>query len=306
MNKINYTFLLLGMGLFLASCSSQNSSIISGSISLDSNSDSSASESASTSEWGEFSLTSETGAANISVSGNVYTIINSVDDTEYVASGELLEGKIIFADTSTQSAILRLNNVHITNTTESPIQWLASSKKAKIKTVENTNNIIESGVSGGDAVKSIVSNNNLDVGGAGQLSIISSGTAVNATTITIEDSIELSIESQKYAFSAKELVFGDDPSVDTFIVDIKATEVGLRAELNSSSKKGTIVFNNAGSVTVHDCATGVYAEGSVTVSAGTLVVKDCTAGYSIPTGTFVIATGASVTINGETKDPGTY
>lgn len=319
MNNKIMALMAAGVAFTLASCgslsSSQSDSVSNDSLSEDvSDSESisiedslSPSNSESVSEWPGFTLTSETGASNIVQDGSTYTITNSVDDTEYVASGQLLNGKILFSASSTQSCILRLADAYISNETESPIQWLASAKKIKVKSAENTTNYIYSGIEGDAGIKAITSNNNMDLGGEGVINIVASGSGADASTINVEDGGIINIDAGKNGLLGKEIILGADLVEDTFSLDITAKN-GIKAELNSSNKKGTITFNNVGTVSVHDCEEyGLYADGLVSVTSGTVEINNCALGaYNIPASKLVIAEAASFYVDGVKKSAGTY
>ena len=176
---------------------------------------------------------------------------------EYTLEG-VLDGYIECASNLTNKVTLNLNGVTI-ESDHPAISWLSENSKVEIKAKKGTSNFLVTKESDILTNSTVESENNIEFGGKGNLSIVNNQKhGVSASEIEIKSEINLSITSKvKDGLHAKqiEILSGN--------IEITAISDGIEAEVNSNGKKGTFVMSG-GTLKINKCKNAIKADTSIT------------------------------------------
>lgn len=231
---------------------------------------------------------------------NGYTVTTDGDETvytftvagEYTVTGDLV-GRLVFADTLDTKVTLNLAGCTITSA-KTAIYWAAESKKVEIVVAEGTENTVTTTASGEDTYNTIASENNIDVKGAGTLTVAGGQNhAIKGSDVEISDTVILHITAVHDGIHAKSVV------IDGGTITISECSDGIDAERNSKGKKGTVEITG-GTITVTACTTAIQAESALTVSGGAVTVTNCETAIDAPAENIAAGT---VTVNGTAYTP---
>lgn len=177
---------------------------------------------------------------------------------EYTVSGTF-NGTLEFKVDSTESVTLYLNNANINSTNNHAIYWMNDTGKIEIKAVENTTNEIKVSEHTTNLFSAIESENNIEIGGSGKLSIKGyQRHAIKGSNIEIKGNVDLTIEALKDGLHGKQvLITGGNTKI------INCTDA-IQAEINSNKQKGTITVEE-GILTINNCKRAFRADTSVTI-----------------------------------------
>ena len=175
---------------------------------------------------------------------------------EYIIRG-VLNGSIECSATLVEKVTLVLNGVTITSD-KPAISWLSESSKIEVKAKKDTENYLITTDSTTLTNSTIESNNNVEFGGKGSLSIINNQKhAVSASEIVVKNEISLNITSNvKDGLHAKAI------TIENGNIDITAVMDAMEAEVNSKGNKGTILITG-GTIKIHDSKVAIKAATSI-------------------------------------------
>ena len=175
---------------------------------------------------------------------------------EYIIKG-VLNGSIECSATLVEKVTLVLNGVTITSD-KPAISWLSESSKVEVKAKKDTENYLITTDSTTLTNSTIESNNNVEFGGKGSLSIINNQKhAVSASEIVVKNEISLNITSNvKDGLHAKAI------TIENGNIDITAVMDAMEAEVNSKGNKGTILITG-GTIKIHDSKVALKAATSI-------------------------------------------
>ena len=175
---------------------------------------------------------------------------------EYIVKG-VLNGSIECSATLVEKVTLVLNGVTITSD-KPAISWLSESSKVEVKAKKDTENYLITTDSTTLTNSTIESNNNVEFGGKGSLSIINNQKhAVSASEIVVKNEIALNITSNvKDGLHAKAI------TIENGNIDITAVMDAMEAEVNSKGNKGTILITG-GTIKIHDSKVAIKAATSI-------------------------------------------
>ena len=177
---------------------------------------------------------------------------------EYTVSGSF-DGSLVFNVSSTESVTLFLDNAKIHAVDNHAIYWMNDTGKIEIKAVENTINEISVKVHAVNEYNAIESENNIEIGGSGQLTINGGQKhAVKGSNIEIKGKVNLSITAVKDGLHGKQILISGG---NTKIYD--CTDA-IQADVNNSNLKGTITIED-GSLTISNCKRAFRATKTVTI-----------------------------------------
>ena len=233
-----------------------------------------------------FLITTQVKDGYTQASSNGQTVYTFTKGGEYTLSGSL-DGCLVFDAGLIESVTLYLDNCTI-NSKTGAIYWNSEVGKIEIKAISGTENQIVAGLDGAlDVNSAIDSNNNVELGGSGKLTVIShSKHAVKGSNVEIKGSVTLTIKAVKDGLHAKQVSVVGGDTVISDCID------GIQADLNSKGFKGTFSMTG-GTLTIKNCGTAIQAQASVTVTAGVLKVNNCakflkTATYDIAPSTTTV------------------
>ena len=177
---------------------------------------------------------------------------------EYTVSGSF-EGSLVFNVDSKESVTLYLNNAKITSVDNHTIYWMNNTGKIEVKAMENTVNEINVKVHAMNLYSAIESENNIEIGGSGKLSINGGQRhAVKGSNIEIKGNVDLTIEAIKDGLHGKQvLITGGNTKINN------CTDA-IQVDVNSSNLKGTITIEE-GNLTISNCKRAFKATTSVTI-----------------------------------------
>lgn len=210
---------------------------------------------------------------------------------EYTVSGTL-NGSLVFSANIDDSVTLYLNNAKINSEDYHAIFWMKDMGKIEIKAMENTENEITVNAKGANLYSGIESENNIEIGGSGKLTIKANQRhAVKGSNITVKGNVDLNIEAVKDGLHGKHVVISGGNTKITNCTD------AIQAETNSNNLKGTILVEE-GILTISNCKRAFRATTSLTIEqlAGvtitinvnnTQIVKE-TLTYNYVSGTFLV------------------
>ena len=215
-------------------------------------------------EVNEFKITTNV-SDGYSLEGDVYTFTKP---GEYKVKGNL-NGTLYFSESIADSVLLYLDNAIITAKNNHAIYWASSNGKIEIKSTDESNNVVKTIANGSKVYSAIESENNIEIGGSGNLSIIGGQRhAVKGSNITIKGNSKIDIKAVKDGLHGKHILFtGSD-------VTIHECTDAIQADVNSSNLKGTIVVEG-GTILINNCKRAFRAETSVLINKAStnLVIK---------------------------------
>ena len=204
--------------------------------------------------------TKTTEALDPEMDGIVYKVSDTLEVQTLVQNGFTFDqAKGLLSFNTPGEYIIKgvLNGVTITSD-KPAISWLSESSKVEVKAKKDTENYLITTDSTTLTNSTIESNNNVEFGGKGSLSIINNQKhAVSASEIVVKNEISLNITSNvKDGLHAKAI------TIENGNIDITAVMDAMEAEVNSKGKKGTVLITG-GTFKIHDSKVAIKAATSI-------------------------------------------
>jgi hypothetical protein len=236
---------LLMLMFVLCSCNADNDT---------NSSDDNTQDSTNSNETNDFTITCLMPNA-YSKSGQTITFTKA---GEYTVSGSF-DGSLVFDVNSGESVTLYLKNAKINSVDNHGICWKSENGKIEIKAVENTINEINVKAHSTNLYSAIESENNIEIGGSGKLSINGGQRhAVKGSNIEIKGNVDLTIEAVKDGLHGKQvLITGGNTKINN------CTDA-IQVDVNSNNLKGTVTVEE-GILTINNCKRAFKATTSVTI-----------------------------------------
>jgi len=220
-------------------------------------------------------------------SGTYTFALDGVNKTGALLSGELSGNIVIDPGTLTDNQYMELdlNGVTITSSSAAPIYYKSEESKVVVKAQKGTTNTLTySGTS--TKLASILSENNIEIGGKGTLNLVSGGHGVKGDDITLSSATAISIDAGNDGIHGHSLIAS--AFTGTLAMGTIASQAFDINDVDDTALtyEGSIAFlpatsTDVASITIASCANVFQIDNSFTVSAGVSIVATTVTGLVI-------------------------